>query len=79
MLMHIRLCLTLVFKIHKTTGSHLGNSLLYRNLKVEIEAVICLRFFHGKNKNMATSLMSGKNLKKFVAIFQKVQKNPSFD
>ena len=59
--------------------SHWGNSLLYRNRKVEIEAAICLRFFHGKNKNMATSLMSDINLKKFVVIFQKVQKNPSFD
>ena len=62
-----------------TSHTHWGNSLLYRNRKVEIEAAICLRFFHGKNKNMATSLMSGKNWKKFVVIFQKVQKNPSFD
>ena len=59
--------------------SHWSNVLLYRNRKVEIGVVICLRFFHGKNKNTATSLMSGKNWKKFVIIFQKVQKNPSFD
>ena len=50
-----------------TTYSHWGNSLLYRNRKVEIGVVICLRFFHSKNKNMVTKKISVEKDNSFLS------------
>ena len=47
--------------------THWSNVLLYRNRKVEIGVVICLRFFHGKNKNMVTKKISDEKVNSFLS------------
>ena len=48
-------------------STHWSNVLLYRYQKVEIGVVICLRFFHGKNKNMVTKKISDEKVNSFLS------------
>jgi len=47
--------------------------------KVEIGVVICLRFFHGKNKNMVTKKISDEKVNSFLSHLKLYQKIPKLN